>query len=67
MEAEKKDLLLLVLITHKPCEIQMTREHPIALLCCSVLGRTRLSAAWEHLEVETAFSPLLSQLLGLFS
>lgn len=66
-EEEKKDLLLLVLITHKLCEIQITREHPIALPYPSVPRRTRLSAAWEHPEVDTTFSPLLSQLLGFFS
>lgn len=41
MEAETKDLLLLILITHKLCEIQMSGEEPMVLPCCSVLGRTR--------------------------
>lgn len=45
--------------------LQMTGEDPMVLPCCSVLGRTRFSAAWEHAEVETTFSPLLSQLPGL--
>lgn len=63
--AGKKDPLLLILITHKLCEIQIAKEYPIGLTCCLVLGRIRFTEACEHTEVETT-SALLSQLPGSF-